>query len=232
MNNKYPKEIDKVFYACKIHSIKNVSGEYLQIFFYSKSPIWNEYLPGQYVYLNHNNKINKYWIASHHFGGDLPSILLHQNEIPFLKNGVDLLLSKPEGNFNLIPVSNYKRSFIFLAQDEGVIPIYVMLKSLLYVENMSKASIYTISKDSNGILFDEIDFLKNMVHGRIKYEQELNKKSFSITKLNELFEFVFKDKVPLFFVCGGKAFINKVADFMLKKKIPINNMEYFKLPLN
>ncbi|MFN4234085.1 MAG: FAD-dependent oxidoreductase [Bacteroidia bacterium] len=232
MNNKRPIEIVKDFYACKIHSIKTIYCKYLQIFFYSKSPIWNEYLPGQYVYLNLNNKIKKYWIASHHFGGDLPSIILHKNEISFLKNGDELLLSKPEGTFTLNPISNYKRTFIFLAQDEGVIPIYVMLKSLLYIENMSKSSIYTICKDSNGILFDEIDFLKNMVHGRIKYEQEINKKTFSTTKLNELFEFACKDKAPIFYVCGGKAFINKVADFMLKKKVPINNMEYFKLPLN
>jgi ring-1,2-phenylacetyl-CoA epoxidase subunit PaaE len=202
------------------------------VLFYSNSPVWEEYLPGQYITLKHNSIDTKCWIASHHFGADLPSIIIPQSLSNGLKNGDILQLSKPEGNFTLNPVSNFKRSFIFLGQDEGVIPIYVMLQSLLYVENMSKAGIYAISKNDVALFFDEIDFLKNMVHGRIKCELETNKKTFSITKLNSLFEFLAKEHSPLFYVCGGKSFIDKVADFMLKKKIPISNMQYFKTPLN
>lgn len=232
MIKKSNKISDLTFYLCKIHSVKSISENFTQVLFYSNSPVWEEYLPGQYIALKHNNINTKCWIASHHFGADLPSIIIPKSLSNGLKNGDILQLSKPKGNFTLNPVSNFKRSFIFLGQDEGIIPIYVMLQSLLYVENMSKAGIYAISKNDIALFFDEIDFLKNMVHGRIKYELETNKKTFSITKLNSLFEFSCKEHSPLFYVCGGKSFIDKVADFMLKKKIPISNMQYFKTPLN
>lgn len=231
MKNRLSKENVNGFFPCKIHSVKSITDDYYQILFYSKSPVWEEYLPGQYITLSYKNKISKCWIASHHFGADLPSIIIHKNKVPILKNGDELLLEKAEGSFTLNPVSNFKRAFIFLAQDEGVIPIYVMLQSLLYVENMSKAAIYVISKNKEALFFEEIDFLKNMVHGRIRCEMETDKNTFSISQLNNLFDFVSKEESPMFYVCGGKAFIDKVADFMLKKKIPISNMQFFKTPL-
>jgi len=220
------------YFSCKIQSVKQLTDDFYQILFYSKSPVWEEYLPGQFVTVNYDNKLIKCWIASHHFGADLPSVIIHKNNVPILKNGDELLLSKAEGNFKLNPVSNFKRSFFFLAQDEGIIPIYVMLQSLLYVENMSKAAVYAINKNKDGLFFDEIDFLKNMVHGRIRCELETNKKTFSIAKLDSLFEFVSKEQSPIFYVCGGKAFIDKIADFMLKKKVPISNMQFYKTPLS
>lgn len=221
-----------VFYPCKIHSVKSISENFTQVLFYSNSPVWEDYLPGQYIILNYEDKLIKCWIATHHFGADLPSVIIPKNIFPDFKNGDELLLSKAEGNFKLNPISNFKRSFIFLAQDEGIIPIFVMLQSLLYVENMSKAAVYVISKNNEALFFNEIDFLKNMVHGRIRCELEINKKTFSTTKLNGLFEFLSKEHSPLFYVCGKKSFINKVADFMLNKKIPISNLQFFKTPLN
>lgn len=220
------------FFYCKIQSVKQLTDDFYQILFYSKSPVWEEYLPGQFVTVNYDNKLIKCWIASHHFGADLPSVIIHKNNVPILKKGDELLLSKAEGNFKLNPVSNFKRSFIFLAQDEGIIPIYVMLQSLLYIENMSKAAVYVISKNNEGLFFEDIDFLKNMVHGRIRCELETNKKTFCITKLYSLFEFVSKEQSPIFYVCGGKSFINKIADFMLKKKVSISNMQFYKTPLS
>lgn len=231
MKTKSQQAIKKDFYSCKIYSVKSVTDEYFQILFYSKSTVWEDYLPGQFITLNYKNKTIKCWIASHHFGADLPSIIIHKNNIPLLKNGDELLLCKPEGTFVLNPISNYKRSFIFLAQDEGIIPIYVMLQSLLYIENMSKASVYAISKNNEALFYEDIDLLKNMVHGRLRCETEKNKNTFSLNKLNELFEFASKEQSPIFYVCGGKTFIDKVADFILKKKIPIHTMQYFKTPL-
>jgi ferredoxin-NADP reductase len=229
---RYSTINDLQFSACRIESIKILSDEFFQIYFYSKSPVWEDYLPGQFLTLNFNNNYFKCWITTHHFGGELPSIIISKKCINNIKKGDELLLSKAEGNFTLNPVSNYKRSFLFLAQDEGIFPIYCMLKSLLYIENMSKASIYVINKSNDQILYDEIDFLKNMVHGRICCELEVNKKTFSIHKLNNLYGFTCKIQTPIIYVCGGKAFINKTADFALKKKIPLSNLQYFKTPLN
>lgn len=232
MKPKTQESIIQEFFPCKIHSVQSVTAEYFQILFYSKSQVWEDYLPGQFLTLSYKNKSIKCWIASHLFGANLPSIIIHKNNIPLLNNGDELLLSKPQGTFVLNPISNYKRSFIFLAQDEGIIPIYVMLQSLLYIENRSKASVYAISKNNEALFYDDIDFLKNMVHGRICCETEINKNTFSLNKLNELFEFVSKEQSPIFYVCGRKTFIDKVAYFMLKKKILIHTMQYFKTPLS
>ncbi len=227
------KDIKNVtYYPCKIYSVKNIAENFTQVIFYSNFPVWEEYLPGQFVTVNYENKQIKCWIASHHFGADLPSIIIPHSFKNSFKKGDILQLSKSEGNFTLNPISNFKRSFIFLAQDEGIIPIFVMLQSLLFIENMSRASVYAVSKSNDGLFFDEIDFLKNMVHGRIKCELETNKKTLSIIKLNSLLEFSAKEHLPLFYVCGGKSFINKIAGFMLKMKISISNMQYFKTPLN
>jgi ferredoxin-NADP reductase len=222
---------DVQFFTCKIESVKNLSNDFIQIYFYSKSPVWEDYLPGQFLTLNFKNKHIKCWIATHHFGADLPSIIVSKKYMINLKKGDELLISKAEGNFTLNPVSNYKRSFLFLAQDEGIFPIYCMLKSLLYIENMSKAAIYVINKSNDQIFYEEIDFLKNMVHGRIRSELEVNKKTFSTNKLNHLFDFVSKEQTPIIYVCGGKPFIDKTADYALKKKFPLSHLQYFKTPL-
>lgn len=232
MINKSDNILNIPLFSSKICDIKALSENFTQIVFYSNSNIWDDYLPGQFVRLKFEKKLIKCWIGSHHFGSDLPSIIIEKKLGNKLKKGDNLYLSKPEGSFRLLPVSNYKRSFIFLAQNEGIIPIYVMLQSLLFVENMSKASVYAVCNNNDALFYEEIDFLKNMVHGRISCELETNKKTFSTEKLIRLFEFSSKIYTPYFFVCGSKAFINKVAGFMLKKKIPIENLQYFKTPLN
>jgi ferredoxin-NADP reductase len=219
------------FYPCKIQSIKSIGSNYWQVSFYSDVNIWDDYFPGQFLTIYTQSGVIKCWIASHHYGADLPSVVIQKSIINEPKQGEDLLLSKPEGSFYLNPISNFKRSFLFIAQDEGCVPVYVMLQSLLFVENMSNAAIYTISKSNEGLFFDEIDFLRNMVHGRIRCELELNKTTVSLKNLNHLLEFTSKNNFPIVYVCGGKPLIDKVADFLIKKKIPLSNLQYFKIPL-
>jgi ferredoxin-NADP reductase len=221
----------KGFHICIVQSVKPVGKNQWHISFYSNTIIWDEYLPGQYVSVFSNKKEIKCWIASHYFGANLPSIIIDKKYTGEVKQGDFLYISKPEGTFILNPISNYKRSFIFIAQDEGNIPLYVMLQSLLFVENMSKAAYYGITKNEEGLFFNEIDFLRNMVHGRLKCQLEFNKNTFNTNKLNELFAFTKSKQQAFFFVCGGKALIDKTADFMLKNKIPLNQLNYFKTPL-
>lgn len=137
-----------------------------------------------------------------------------------LKEGDELELMTPAGNFSLLPENN--KHYVGFAAGSGITPIISMIKSVLSTTNSKFTLFYGNKTDGSTIFKKELDQLvaKNSDSLKINYiysKQVSANKLFEGRITKEKFEEFLREDVDLlkadgFYLCGPEQMINEVSE--------------------
>lgn len=145
-----------------------------------------------------------------------------------LKEGANMEVMTPAGNFKLVLSKNEAKSLVFFAAGSGITPILSMTKFALADNPNCDVTIFYGNKGFHSIIFrEELEALKNKYMGRLRIVHVLSRESLGnklqkgridANKANELYDAFLKDiQIDEVYICGPEEMILGVKESMVSK---------------
>jgi ring-1,2-phenylacetyl-CoA epoxidase subunit PaaE len=195
------------------------------------------YLPGQYLTLkttiNGEEVRRSYSLCSAPFEKEwrvaikeVPNGLFSTYANRELKEGMELDVMTPTGNFTLETSASASKHYVLFAAGSGVTPILSIAKAALKNEPNSTVSLFYGNKGFGSIIFrEEIEALKNVYMDRLRLIHVLSRESLgnplqkgriNAEKVDKLYHaFLHGIAIDAVYVCGPEQMILDVKDRMI-----------------
>ncbi len=224
--NETPDAVSVVFKKPGFFSrVKYKSGQFLTL----KIPIQNKIENRAYSLSSSPFKHNFLRITVKKVEGGLVSNYICNN----FKEGQQIEVDKPAGNFFITPSARKQRNYVLFAGGSGVTPIYSIILSVLEKEPKSKITLIYANRDEASIIFrKELTELLEEHKESISIVFLLDSgnesnlpKNYQVKKINEsLLDSTLKEKEltykeALFMLCGPQGFMDAVVDILKKKNV-------------
>jgi len=228
--------MNPTFNKLKVSAINKETEDCVSIAFLVPNELENSYAfkPGQYLTLkqiiNGEDVRRSYSICSGVNDGELRVAVKKIPEGKFssyandeLKEGSDLEVMTPTGNFTTEITATTDKTFVFFAAGSGITPILSLTKTILQNAPKSNVILFFGNKGFDSIIFrEELEGLKNkymntfrLVHvfSRESIGNKLQKGRIDKEKVNALHQaFLVNEEVDEVFVCGPEAMIYAVSE--------------------
>ncbi|GAB5418369.1 MAG: phenylacetate-CoA oxygenase/reductase subunit PaaK [Crocinitomicaceae bacterium] len=154
-----------------------------------------------------------------------------------LKEGMQLDVMTPAGNFKLAPDSNAEKHYVLFAAGSGITPILSIAKTALSEEPNSTVTLFYGNKGFASIIFrEEIEGLKNIYMDRLRLIHILSRESIGnklqkgridADKVNQLHKaFLQGISIDAVYVCGPEQMILDVKDTMISNGVDEKNVHF------
>ncbi len=236
------------FHSLRIKDIKKETSNSVSITFDIPNELKKEFTfkAGHYLTLealiNHEKVRRAYSIWKAPFEGEISILIKEIDGGVFstyannsLKVGDSLNVSKPAGNFELIPSQNNKTSFF--AAGSGITPIISMVKQQLFDIPESKIVLFFVNKNSESIIFkEELEKLEQTFSSQLSvyhlFTQEENSANKFSGRINEskCDELVDGEALSLrsdgYYMCGPEEMILSTKDFLVSKGVSADHIHF------
>jgi ring-1,2-phenylacetyl-CoA epoxidase subunit PaaE len=154
-----------------------------------------------------------------------------------LKEGMQLEVMTPTGNFKLTPDATAEKNYVLFAAGSGITPILSIAKTALKEEPNSTVNLFYGNKGFNSIIFrEEIEGLKNVYMDRLRLVHVLSRESvgnklqkgrIDAEKVDQLYKaFLQGFSIDAVYVCGPEQMILDVKDRMIANGVDAKNVHF------
>lgn len=238
------------FHTLKIREIIRETEDAVSIAFEVPESIQDQfqYLSGQYLTLkseiNGEDVRRSYSLCSAPHENDWRVAIKEVPEGRFstyanreLKEGMELEVMTPAGNFLLDPDENAEKHYVLFAAGSGITPILSIAKTILNREPNSTVSLFYGNKGFSSIIFrEEIEALKNVFMDRLRLVHILSRESLGnalqkgridAEKVDQLHKaFLQGIDIDAVYVCGPEQMILDVKDRMIANGVDSKNVHF------
>lgn len=238
------------FHSLTISEINRETEDAVSIAFEVPESIQDQfkYLSGQYLTLkadiNGEDVRRSYSLCSAPFENEwrvaikeVPEGLFSTFANRELKEGMQMEVMTPTGNFKLTPDANAEKHYVLFAAGSGITPILSIAKTALEEEPNSTVSLFYGNKGFNSIIFrEEIEGLKNVYMDRLRLVHILSRESIGnklqkgridAEKIDQLFKaFLQGFAIDAVYVCGPEQMILAVKDRMVANGVAEKNVHF------
>lgn len=145
-----------------------------------------------------------------------------------LKEGSQIEVSKPAGNFYFEPNGKNKKYYTLIAAGSGITPIFSILQTILNKEPESKVALFYGNKNPELTIFREqleglasqfgSRFELHLFYSQTKGEDRFHSGRLEGRKLKKLFnKYALPDNTDDIFICGPEDLTNNVKELLSKK---------------
>lgn len=207
-----------------------------------------QYLSGQYLTLrteiNGEDVRRSYSLCSAPFENEwrvaikeVPSGLFSTFANRELKEGMQLDVMTPAGNFKLESDGSAEKHYVLFAAGSGITPILSIAKTALNDEPNSTVTLFYGNKGFASIIFrEEIEGLKNIYMDRLRLVHVLSRESLGnkiqkgridAEKIDQLYKaFLQGASIDAVYVCGPEEMILAVKDRMIANGVAEKNVHF------
>ncbi len=154
-----------------------------------------------------------------------------------LKEGMQMDVMTPTGNFKLDPDAKAEKHYVLFAAGSGITPILSIAKTALKEEPNSTVSLFYGNKGFASIIFrEEIEGLKNIYMDRLRLIHVLSRESIGnklqkgridAEKVDQLYKaFLQGISIDAVYVCGPEQMILDVKDTMISKGVDEKHVHF------
>jgi ring-1,2-phenylacetyl-CoA epoxidase subunit PaaE len=162
-----------------------------------------------------------------------------------LKVGDTLEVFHPLGKFTIDFNSANQRNYVLIAAGSGITPLMAILKTVLYIEPLSKILLIYGNRNEDSIIFiDKLQKLQEQYNDRLKTIHALSQPPvnwsgyegrISRTSLEQILQDEFSGNISQaeFFICGPTGMMEQVNAALKELHVPHSNIhiEYFTSPI-
>ena len=175
---------------------------------------------------------NKWSVAVKRINGGLFSSFINDE----LKEGDELEIMPPLGEFNIPIVSQKKRHLVAFVAGSGITPILSLVKTHLKEEDSSFTLFYVNKSVQSIILKEELEALKNQYINRLqvfhlftkeKRDNSLFNGRFTEDKLKQIYaRLITLSRIDGIFLCGPQPMIETIKKSLIAHQFPIENIHF------
>ena len=160
-------------------------------------------------------------------GGKISNYLHDQVRV-----GSTLACSSPQGDFTIKYAPNQERHFVFIAGGSGIVPLYAMIKAVLYQEPRSKVTLIDSNRSQHDIIYKQpLDILQKQYSQRIQIHHILTQATANKPALQgrlnpqTLLSLIAGElKSKHYFLCAPQGLMDIVRSTLFIENVPSENI--------